>query len=130
MILESGVAKRAKVQDMSTLQRCYSACQSKVDVEESFRLGMSAHMHSMDPTFTGKMVAVKRPEEGPYNPIFCTVDAKDVANFVKHVPAEWILDNYQGVTQEFYDYCTPLIQGEPDVIMDNGTIAQIEPFYL
>ena len=25
MILESGVAKRAKVQDMSTLQRCYSA---------------------------------------------------------------------------------------------------------
>ena len=130
MILESGVAKRAKVQDMSTLQRCYSPCQSKTDVEESFRLGMSAHMHSMDPTFTGKMVAVKRPEEGPYNPIFFTVDAKDVANFVKHVPAEWILDDYHGMTQEFYDYCTPLIQGEPDLIMDNGSIAQIEPFYL
>jgi len=130
MILESGVAKRAKVQDMSTLQRCNAACQSKVDVEESFRLGMSAHMHSQDPTFTGKMVAVKRPEEGAYNPLFFTVDAKEVANFVKHVPAEWILDDYRGMTQEFYDYALPLIQGEPDVIMDNGVIAQIEPFYL
>ncbi len=130
MILEAGISARAKVQDMSTLQRCNSNSQSKTDVEESFRLGMSAHMHSMDPNFTGKMVAVKREEGQPYNAEFFTVDADKVANFVKHVPAEWILPEYQGMSQEFYDYCLPLIQGEPDYIYENGIIATLEPFYL
>ena len=130
MILEAGISARAKVQDMSTLQRCNSNSQSKTDVEESFRLGMSAHMHSMDPNFTGKMVAVKREDGQPYNAEFFTVDADKVANFVKHVPAEWILPEYQGMSQEFYDYCLPLIQGEPDYIYENGIIATLEPFYL
>lgn len=130
MILEAGISARAKVQDMSTLQRCNSNSQSKTDVEESFRLGMSAHMHSMDPNFTGKMVAIKRVEGQPYNAEYFTVDADKVANFVKHVPAEWILPEYQGMSQEFYEYCLPLIQGQPDYIYNNGIIATIEPFYL
>ncbi|MDO4378571.1 MAG: 6-phosphofructokinase [Erysipelotrichia bacterium] len=130
MILEAGISARAKVQDMSTLQRCNSNSQSKTDVEESFRLGMSAHMHSADKSFTGQMVALRRSEGEFYNAEYFTVAADKVANFVKHVPAEWILPEYEGMSQEFYDYCLPLIQGEPDYIYDNGTIAQIDPFYL
>lgn len=129
-LLEAGICERAKVQDMSTLQRCNIQSQSKVDVEESAKLGLSAHMHSADPTFTGKMVAVRRPEGKPYNPIFFTVDADQVANFVKNVPSEWILPDYKGMTKEFYDYVTPLIQGEPVLIMDNGIPMQLKPFYM
>ncbi len=131
LLIEKGVCERAKVQDMSTLQRCNIQCQSKVDVEESAKLGMSAHMHSADPTFTGKMVAVKRTEGRPYNPTFFTVDADQVANFVKNVPSEWILPDYKGMTKEFYDYVTPLIQGEPELIMDStGIPMQLKPFYM
>ena len=130
MILEAGAAKRAKVQDMCTLQRCYSPAQSLTDVEESFRLGMSAHMHSADPDFTGEMVAGVRPEEGPYSPIFITAPAGSAANYVKHVPEEWILPDYEGMSGEFYEYALPLIQGEPDTVYENGVIVQLEPFYL
>ena len=104
--------------------------QSKTDVEESYKLGMSAHMHSMDPTFTGKMVALKREEGRPYDPTYFAVDANQVANFVKHVPSEWILDDYRGMTKEFYDYVQPLILGEPELVMENGIPMQMPPFYM
>ena len=38
------------------------------------------------------------------------------------------MQNYQGLTQEFYDYITPLIQGEPTLIMENGIPKTIVPF--
>ena len=129
-LLEAGICERAKVQDMSTLQRCYSPCQSKVDVEESAKLGMSAHMRSADPSFTGKMVALRREEGKPYNPVFFAVDADQVANYVKNVPAEWILPEYKGMSREFYEYARPLIQGEPEIVMDNGLPMTMPPFYM
>lgn len=130
MLLEEGVCERVRVQDMSTLQRCNISCQSRTDVEESFKLGMSAHMRSMDPAFTGKMVALKRIEGRPYDPVFFAVNASQVANYVKRVPEEWILPDYQGMTKEFHDYVQPLILGEPELIMDNGIPAQMPPFYM
>jgi 6-phosphofructokinase len=60
MILNSGVANRVKVQDLSTAQRCHASEQSLVDAEEAFKLGISAHMRSQDKTFTGQMVGVVR----------------------------------------------------------------------
>lgn len=63
MILESNTAERVKVQDLSTAQRCFIRQQSKVDVEESFSLGMSAHMRSTDGQFTGKMVGLRRKDQ-------------------------------------------------------------------
>ena len=129
-LLDAGICERAKVQDMSTLQRCNIASQSKTDVEESFKLGMSAHMRSMDPEFTGKMVALKRREGKVYDPVFFAVDADQVANYVKHVPEEWILPNYRGMSQELYDYVRPLIIGEPELVMDNGIPMQMPPFYM
>lgn len=128
LILESGAAQRVKVQDLSTAQRCHATEQSLVDVEESFRLGMSAHMRSQDPSFTGKMVGVKRVEGDTYNVDFFAVDASQVANHVKNFPKEWILPNYQGVTQEAYDYMRPLIEGSPVVIYENGLPAYVTPF--
>lgn len=131
MLIEEGVTSRAKVQDMSTLQRSYAAQQSKVDVEESFRLGMSAHMHSMDPSFTGKMVALRRVEGDVYDIEFFAVDSKEIANHVKGFPLEWALPNYRGVTQEALDYFVPLLQGQPHIYYDdNGTPRHVKPYYL
>lgn len=129
MILESGTASRCKVQDLSTAQRCHASEQSLTDVTESFRLGMSAHMHTADKNFTGKMVGVKRREGEEYDVEFFAIDADQVANFVKNFPTEWLLPDYAGITEEAYKYLRPLIQGSPDYIMDNGLPAHVTPYY-
>ena len=132
-ILESsGVTERAKVQDLATLQRACASCQSLADVKESLRLGMSAHMHSMDPSFTGMMVGIKRRAVVPYyDAQFITVPASEVANKVKAFPKEWILPNYMGISEAGLEYFRPLIKGEPDQIYGaDGLPAYLQPFYM
>ena len=130
IILESGVAPRCKVQDLSTAQRSHSTEQSLPDRTEAYRLGLSAHMHSADKSFTGKMVALKRREGDVYDVEYFTVDASKVANFVKHFPTEWILPEYRGITEEAYKYLRPLIEGKPYITYKEGLPAYVEPYYL
>jgi len=129
MILDSGASSRVKVQDLSTAQRCHATEQSLVDVEESFKLGMSAHMRSMDKAFTGQMVGVKRKPGAEYDVEYFATAASNVANHVKNFPVEWALPNYRGVSQEAIDYMKPLIQGSPVILMDGGLPAFVKPYY-
>lgn len=131
IILDNGVAQRVKVQDLSTAQRCHATDQSLVDVEESFKLGMSAHMRSMDLTFTGKMVGVTRVADGEnYNVEYFATNASNVANHVKNFPKEWMLEDYAGVSQEALDYMRPLTVGEPATLYKNGLQMFTFPYYL
>lgn len=131
LILDNDVAARCKVQELSTAQRCHATEQSLVDVTESFNLGMSAHMHSMDQNFTGQMVAVVRKDSKEYDVEFITTDAKNVANHVKGFPLKWALPNYRGITQEAIDYITPLIQGSPVVLYDESGLPEfVKPYYM
>lgn len=130
ILLDEGVTPRVKVQEMSTLQRCYAPQQSLTDVDESFRLGMSAHMHSMDPNFTGKMVGMKRLDKEEYDIDFITVDAKDVANHVKGFPKVWIKENYRGIEEEALKYLAPLIVGQPQIEYDSQGLPRfVQPYY-
>ena len=130
MILDSGAAGRAKVQDLSSAQRCHATEQSLVDRQESYRLGMSAHMHSADKSFTGKMVALRRREGEAYDAEYFTIDADQVANFVKHFPEEWILPDYKGITEEGYAYFRPLVEGSPVIVYKDGLPAYVKPYYM
>ena len=130
MIIESGVAERAKVQDLSTAQRCFASGQSLVDVTESFELGMSAHMRSTDKTFTGKMVGLVRKDLPEYDVDFEAFDASKVANAVKSFPSDWIKPNYHGITDEAYHFLEPLIVGSPVVIYKDGVPAYVKPYYM
>jgi 6-phosphofructokinase 1 len=130
IILDEGVSERCKVQDLSTAQRCHASEQSLVDVEESFKLGMSALMRSTDGEFTGKMVGVRRKDTAAYDVEYFAIEANKVANFVKAFPAEWILPEYAGITEEAYNYLRPLIEGQPVIIYENGIPAYVKPFYM
>ena len=129
-ILEAGIAPRAKVQDLSTAQRCANYTQSLVDVTEAFELGMSAHMRCADGKFTGHVVGVQRKPGAEYDVEFIEGPADQFANHVKHIPAEWILPNYAGLSQEAYDYFKPLIVGEPALIMKDGVPAYVKPYHM
>lgn len=130
MIIEAGIAPRAKVQDLSTAQRCANYLQSEVDVTEAFELGMSAHMRSANPAYTGQVVGVVRKPGKEYDVEFIAGPAENFANHVKNVPAEWIKPNYEGLTEEAYEYFTPLIQGEPKLIMDGAVPATLKPYHM
>lgn len=131
MLLEEGITERAKVQEMSTLQRCYAPQQSLVDVDESFRLGLSAHMRSHDPEFTGMMVGLKRMDSDEYDVEFFATEAKNVANHVKSFPKVWIKDNYRGITEEAFKYISPLIVGQPQIhYSEDGLPRYVKPYYM
>ena len=130
LILSTKTAERCKVQDLSTAQRAFALTQSLTDVEESYRLGMSAHMRSCDGKFTGKMVMVTRKPGEYYDVEFGAVDASEVANYVKSFPKEWILDNYRGISEEAKNYLRPLIAGTPTILMENGLPAYVKPYYM
>lgn len=132
MIVDAGIVPRGIVQDLSRAARSSNFAQSIVDRTEAWELGLSAHMRSADPAFTGQVVGVRRDEaaaaEGLYNAKFFAAPASEFANFVRRFPAEWILPDYQGIAPEALDYFRPLIKGEPRVVMDGGIPATIVPF--
>lgn len=133
MIIDEGIAPRGVVQDLSRTARSSNFAQSLVDATEAFELGMSAHMHAADGRFTGQVVGVaprsaEELEAGAYNARFFSAPASEFANFVRRFPSEWILPNYQGVTDEALAYFKPLIVGEPKLVYENGMPATIKAF--
>ena len=133
MIIDEGIAPRGVVQDLSRAARSSNFAQSLVDVTEAFELGMSAHMHAADGRLTGQVVGVaprsaEELESGTYNARFFSAPASEFANFVRRFPSEWILPNYQGVTDEAIAYFKPLIEGEPKLVYENGMPATIKAF--
>ncbi len=132
MIIDAGVAPRGVVQSLSRAARSSNFAQSKIDVDEAYNLGMSAHMRSTNPGFTAMAVGVDRgtDENGNYKPLYTAKPVCEFANFVKQFPIEWALPNYQGITQEAIDYVKPLMEGEPKLIMDGAIPATIVPFNL
>ena len=70
---------------------------------------------------TDKMVgfACTRDENG-YHCEPKLFDLSLVANTEKKVPLEWINAEGNGVTQDFIDYCLPLIQGETGMVKEDG----------
>lgn len=132
MIVDAGIVPRGVVQDLSRAARSSNFAQSLVDVTEAYELGMSAHMRSADPAFTGQVVGIRRDEaaaaEGRYNARFFAAPASEFANHVRRFPAEWILPNYQGVTEEALAYFRPLIEGEPKLVMEGGLPATLPAF--
>ena len=132
MIVDAGIAPRGVVQDLSRAARSSNFAQSLVDATEAYELGMSAHMRSADPAFTGQVVGIRRDEaaaaEGRYNARFFAAPASEFANHVRRFPAEWILPNYQGVTEEALAYFRPLIEGEPKLVMEGGLPVTLPAF--
>ena len=106
--------------ELSLLQRCAAHCASGTDIAESFLSGKTA-VEAAVAGATDKMVGFKctRDENG-YKCEPELFDLSVVANTEKKLPVEWINAEGNGVTQEFIDYCLPLIQGETGMVKEDG----------
>ena len=106
--------------ELSLLQRCGAHLASKTDIDEAFGAGQEAVKQAVS-GITGKMVAFEREYiDGKYHCKMVLLPLSSVANYEKKVPLEWINADGNGLKHEFIDYVLPLIQGEPELPLENS----------
>ena len=118
-IVKAATGAKVRGIELSLLQRCAAHCASATDIEESFNSGKLA-VESAIAGESGKMVGFRCDRKNGYVCHYELFDLEQVANFEKKVPLEWITSDNAYVTQDFVDYCTPLIEGEPQLRYENG----------
>ena len=111
---------KSRAIEFSTLQRCASHLASRTDVTEAYAAGGAAAAAAFAGE-TGRMIALKRIGNAPYQCITESVDVQQVANLEKKVPPDWIAPDGMQVTPAFEEYARPLILDELTPIYVNGT---------
>ena len=92
---------------------------SQTDIEEAALAGAWGVRKALEGV-TGQMIAFNRKSDSPYEMECVTVDVNQVCNQEKKFPSQWITKNGTDVSDEFWNYALPLIQGEPERKMENG----------
>ena len=105
--------------ELNLMQRCAAHLASATDIQESRMLGKTACQYALGGA-TGMMAAVIRTSDKPYATEFKALPVCDIANAIKSVPADYINDAGNDVTEKMVDYLTPLIQGEMNTVYENG----------
>lgn len=123
-ILTKKLGCKTRAIEINTSQRCASHISSKTDVDEAFLAGEFAIKFASNGE-TGKVVIFKRTSENPYKIDISSHSVKDIANFEKTVPLEWIINDGTYVSKEIINYISPLIQGEVIPIIVDGLPAHL-----
>ncbi len=119
-VIEKEVGIKARFNKLGTNQRCAMHFASLTDVNEAYMCGQAAVENALNDV-NGKMVTLVRQEGSTYKCTTGLAELSDVANGEKKVPAEYINDTGNGVTDAMLDYVRPLVQGEaPITIGDDG----------
>jgi len=110
-----GISYRAI--ELSSTQRSAAFIRSESDVLEAEMVGRKAVEFILNGN-SGKMVTIKRISNDPYTIQYEAYDVGEIANLEKVIPGSMI--NGMEMTQEFFDYILPLIEGEADVVYKHG----------
>ncbi len=118
-IIHEELGCKTRAVELSTLQRAAAHMASLVDVNEAFDVG-GATVKAADEGDSGVMVVIERVSDDPYQSTTGVYDVHRIANAEKVVPQDWINADGDGVTKEFLDYVSPLIQGHLSPMMVAG----------
>jgi 6-phosphofructokinase 1 len=110
--------------ELSTLQRAAGHLSSRTDITEAYQVGGAAAKAAFE-GMTGKMVALRRISNDPYQCTTELVNVADVANLEKKVPVDWINSYRTDMSADFLAYARPLIQAELTPIYINGLSRHI-----
>ena len=125
-IIEQIISTRLRIKtrsiELSTLQRCASQSISKCDNDEAFMAGFEGTKHALCGN-TGFMAGFCRVSDKPYRCEVAYYDVDKVANLEKKVPQEMIGKDDMSVTEVFTNYARPLIEGEIDLVYNDGVVA-------
>ena len=123
-LIARNLPTRTRAGELSILQRCGAHLASRTDITEAFQVGGAAAKAAFEGV-SGRMVALKRISNDPYQCTTELVDINDVANLEKKVPLEWINEARTDMRPEFLAYARPLIQAELTPIYINGLTQHI-----
>lgn len=118
-LLKDTFGVKTRAIEFSLMQRCGAHLASKVDVEEAFLAGQTAVKAAVD-GITDKMVCFKCDRTDGYKMTTELMPLELAANTEKKVPAEWIVNNGTGLSEEFIDYALPLVQGDCKAPLEDG----------
>lgn len=105
--------------ELNLMQRCAAHVASAVDIQESRMLGMTACQLALEGK-GGLMAAVIRICNAPYQVKFEGIAVNQVSNQEKKVPDDFINEAGNDVTEKMMEFLRPLIEGENQVIYENG----------
>lgn len=105
--------------ELNVTQRCSASYISATDAKEAEEAGRFGVKKALEGQ-TGFMVAFERDHTADYKITYSAVDVNQVCNKEKQFPASWICNHGTDVTKEFFDYVTPLIQGDCPLPKENG----------
>ena len=105
--------------ELSLMQRCGAHIASKTDIEETFEAGKQAVRAAVNGE-TDKMVCYVRKEGDKYECEYKLLPLELAANTEKTVPLDWIINDGTGISDEFVKYALPLIQGETEMVKEDG----------
>ncbi len=124
-LIKDRLGVKVRSVELSVLQRCASHIASETDLAESESVGRAA-VEAAVRGETGKMMAFKRVSNNPYRVEIVPVAANLVANGERNFPTEWINAAKNNVTDEAVRYFLPLIEGEPQLLYENGLAKHIK----
>jgi 6-phosphofructokinase 1 len=122
-IVKKEIGCKVRAIELNVMQRCSSHVSSKRDISEAEAIGGEAVKAALAGK-SGVAMIFERVSSRPYSVKIGSADVTLIANKVKYFPREWITEDGHDVTVDAIEYALPLIQGEPDLIMQNGLPAQ------
>jgi 6-phosphofructokinase 1 len=105
--------------ELNISQRCGAHIGSKTDITESVSIGRAAVKFASEGV-TREMITVVRKSTKPYVTEISHSDVSKIANMIKFVPAEFINERGNDVTDACCEYLLPLIEGENYPAYVNG----------
>lgn len=99
--------KRVRSDTFGYLQRSFMGIVSNRDANEAREVGEIAVQYAMWDNVDGSVV-IRRPILN-YSAAYDLVPIEEVAGKTRHMPAEFINSEGNGTTEEFHNYCRPLV---------------------
>ena len=122
--LENLVRSRLQVKvrsvELNVSQRCSAAMLSAADQKEAMEAGVFGVKVAVQGE-TGKMVSfIRDSKKDEYVLNYGLEDVNEICNKEKPVPASWISESGNDMTDDFIQYAMPLIQGVVSLPLDDN----------
>lgn len=109
-LVRNRLGVKARSVELNVNQRCSVSMMSATDQKEAILAGRFGVREALKGA-TGKMVSYTRTSDFPYRMTLGLEDVNLICNQEKTVPLEWISSDGSDVTNAFFTYALPLIQG-------------------
>ena len=119
LAVKAEIGCKGRSVELNLPQRCAAHLVSAQDIEESVSTGRAAVAAAVSGV-SREMMVIRRTGDAPYAYEIGHEDIFKIANQIREVPAEFINERGNGVTDACVDYLLPLIKGERYTAYEGG----------